>query len=449
MRRAVALVAAVVVWVAGCGSGEAPVAPASDTVSPTSSPSPVAAPTSPGPSPSVPPSPAGEPSATAAPSPSTPLAWEPGQLLAADSPLPVLATAVAGPGGAVGYREVTGAPGRALTRVLHRPTDAAPWGEVATWDGLEVAGLLAGGPGYVLVGTRNVHAGDADLHVAPWAAWSADGRTWEEGVLEEPSGAGGSATTDGPNIDGSQVVDVVETPHGFVALGHDWTGGAANVVWTSIDGRAWELLPGDPFGADVSVGGLASGQGRLVAHGHVRGPGDTPGPVVTWSSVDGRSWTRGSPHPSFEDEFGEGPLVAGVVPAADSFVMVSAGVVAPPMAWRSVDGLVWQEPVELPSLGDTSASVHAVAAGGGRVVAVGRELQEGAGLEPGVQYPAIWSSTDGHLWAQAPPQALRGNLEQAGIQVDTAAPVEGGWIALGRAWDYPDEVTVTVAWVAR
>ncbi len=59
------------------------------------------------------------------------------------------------------------------------------------------------------------------------------------------------------------------------------------------------------------------------------------------------------------------------------------------------------------------------------------------------------SSTDGLDWSRVPPEDLRGDRTEAGISVDSVAWLGDHWLALGRVWDYPDEIATVVAWTGR
>ncbi|WP_372593539.1 hypothetical protein [Actinotalea sp.] len=349
---------------------------------------------------------------------------------------------------------------------LYTSPDGESWEMVLESAHLEIAGLMAGGPGYVLVGTRYLPPGASDLHLAPWAAWSADGETWQEADIVlptldtvgravssldlTPGGVGVAApmSADGPTIAGAWISDLVATRDGFVALGHSQDPDHRTILWTSVDGSTWIPEASDPFGDDVTVRRLAAGTDVFVAYGHRDAGGDQPGALLTWYSSDAVHWAPAVGDPSFEDAFGAGPLVAGVVAVGDGLVMLGTEWVGPPMAWVSTDGRTWGAPSRLPSLSETSAEIRAVAASPDWVVAVGREVTVGDDAAAS-QHPGIWASSDGVEWSQVPPEMLRGSRTEAGISVHAVAWVDDGWLALGTVWDYPDEVPTSVAWTGR
>ena len=406
------------------------------------------------------PGPDESPDPTASPTPSprpTSIAWIGPDVLDDASTVPLLATAVAGPGGFVAQRVSHGLWEEGPTTALYFSTDGESWEQTFESPGLEVE-LAAGDNGYVAVGARYRPPAGGDLSLAPWAAWSADGRTWETAAVTLPAddateaalGTGGGpvivpATVDPPVVGGTWLSDVVATADGFVALGHTQQAGRLNILWTSADGQAWSPLPEDPFGEEVGVRGLTAGAG-YVAHGHLETDGDYPGALVAWHSDDAVTWELAAAGDGFEDEFGAGPFVGGVVALGDGFVMVGTEPTGPPLAWASADGSAWGEPVRLPSLSDTSAQVFAVAASPHFVVAVGREVVAGDDLAPADQYPGIWVSTDGASWTQESPEGLRGDPTEDGISVDSVAWTGEHWVALGSVWDYPDEIPTAVAW---
>jgi hypothetical protein len=115
----------------------------------------------------------------------------------------------------------------------------------------------------------------------------------------------------------AHVRDVVRWPGGYVATGDLAVedGGAHTRAWTSTDGRRWDALPSDAFGADAVVVGVGVVDGGLVAVTLGSGPppdeDDLDGPVTdpagwslegpwrSWTSADGRSWQE-HPGPPFQ-----------------------------------------------------------------------------------------------------------------------------------------------------
>ena len=410
------------------------------------------------------------PGATSTPAP-TSIAWTDPEVLGDDSTVPLLAAAVHGPQGMVSQRASRGVWEEGPTTSLHFSTDGGSWEETFASPGLEVE-LASGEAGYVAVGARYRPPAGGDLELAPWAAWSADGQTWEiaavtlpgdstgdgdgtdpgddETADAAPDGMGGlvvvPATVDPPVVAGTWLSDVVATADGFVALGHSQRAGQRNILLTSADGKAWNPLPEDPFGGEVSVRELVAGAGSYVAYGYRETEGDYVGAVVAWRSEDAVTWELAAAGDGFEDEYGGGPFVGGLAAFGDGFVMLGWDARQPPAAWVSADGSEWGEPVRLPSINDMSAEVHAVAASPHFLVAVGREVVSNEGNAPADQYPALWFSSDGVQWSQVPHEDLRGERTDDGVSVESVAWTGERWVTLGSAWDYPDEIPTVLAW---
>lgn len=401
---------------------------------------------------------------TSSPGP-TSISWSGLEALDDESTVPLLAAAVSGPGGFVANRERPGLWEDGPTTALYFSPDGESWEQTFESAGLSVD-LAVGASGYVAVGSRYQVPGVGDLSLAPWAASSADGQTWEIAEVtlppDETPDAGGAAlgphtvggpvfvpvTVDGPVIQGTWLSNVVATEDGFVALGHSQRTGQLNILFTSTDGKAWSPQPEDPFGGEVSVRTLVAGSNSYVAYGYRETEGDYFGEVVAWRSDDAVTWELAT-GTGFANEFGEGPFVGGLVAFGDGFLMVGTEFVNPPVAWRSADGSEWGEPVRLPSLSDMSAEIHGVAASPDLVVAVGREVVTAEGNAPATQYPGIWTSTDGAEWSQVSVEELRGERTEAGITIDSVAWTGQEWVALGKVWDYPDEIATAVAWTGR
>lgn len=108
------------------------------------------------------------------------------------------------------------------------------------------------------------------------AAWtSRDGVAWRRVV--------------GPDLEGAQMIDVVQGGPGFVAVGTMLEGVDASAVWTSVDGESWNLVPQQTDLARSFMWSVAAAGPGLVATGWYRNPEPS---VAFWTSVDGRTWTR-------------------------------------------------------------------------------------------------------------------------------------------------------------
>lgn len=353
--------------------------------------------------------------------------------------------------------------------VLH---EEAPVGDpFGGFDESAVSALVAGGPGFVAVGSSGPHA-------AVWT--SIDGHQWSRVPHDELvfGGTGdmwmNDVTVGGPGLvavgeergcsdlvvleeGGSVRVDEVGVPEpdtvcedanavvwtstdgldwsrvahdesvfggakfyrmssvtgggpGLVAVGRseDFGGGGTfvegspvdvdAVTWTSVDGTTWSRIEDAAvFGGDrqqemidVTVGGPG-----LVAVGRDGGgfswDNSTDQDAAVWTSVDGSSWSRIAHD---EEVFGVGlPVMLSVT--AEGPGLVAVGWSQPRMSntpvWTSVDGVTWTRVAheQGPAIRGAMASI---AAGGPGLVAVG--ARDGQGT--------AWTSADGATWSEVP-----------------------------------------------
>jgi hypothetical protein len=169
--------------------------------------------------------------------------------------------------------------------------------------GLGITGLVAGGPGFVAVGSSESVEGEPmpGAHSGIWT--SVDGTIW-------------TRVPDGPIFANSFINAVVSGGPGLVAVGStidpvDPNGVFFPAIWTSADGLAWtkEAIPTDPVPWTSVVGTL---QGRTISsvvavpEGFVAVGvefGLTPTNLhraAAWTSADGRSWARVPHDPVFD-----------------------------------------------------------------------------------------------------------------------------------------------------
>ena len=140
-----------------------------------------------------------------------------------------------------------------------------------------VADVVAGGPGYVAVGSTGSPS-DA-------AAWtSSDGNRWTRS---------NSADLGGERFQSASTAAVTE--FGLVAAGSTNTGQTEDAaVWTSPDGKAWTLVSKDAavFGGPTGEGidRLTNSNGTLLAAGR-GGAGGQP-TFGAWTSKDGTTWSK-------------------------------------------------------------------------------------------------------------------------------------------------------------
>ena len=216
------------------------------------------------------------------------------------------------------------------------------------------------------------------------------GRTWQSAVLHAPRG---NATA------GAVPVMVAGGGGRWLALGPD-------AVWTSTDGRSWQLGPGiAPLASGDRVLAVARAGGGYVAVGknlQPRGTGVVRAPVL-WMSADGLTWRR----------------LAGSqldLPARKARVVA--------LRWAAAYGGT------LMIAGDVSRTV--VRHHGKRKVRVVRETG------------AVWRSRDhgGHWWLANPPVSRRVTGGLAGL-----SPTGSGIVAIrpGHTWRHARDA-VSYVW---
>lgn len=184
------------------------------------------------------------------------------------------ASIAAGPGGYVAVG-TTGAVGRATGSAVWRSTDGTAWERIHAGDALAagaMASVTAGGPGYVAVGA-SLDATNAMVWLSP------DGATWTVAPDQD------SLTYHGLKIG---MDDVVAGPDGrLVGVGHFLFGTqyGQGATWTSADGRTWTRAPDlAAFGQGEPVSVIADGTGYLAV-GTVGAP-DNFIPTVWLSLAD-------------------------------------------------------------------------------------------------------------------------------------------------------------------
>lgn len=193
---------------------------------------------------------------------------------------------------AVGSEE-TDAGGRAAVWIS---SDGIEWSRVdndeSVFGGTGMEDVVAGGPGYVAVGTDwSEPFGSA--HGVVWT--SVDGEIWNRSDSDDLESV----------LPFSGVYSVIAGGPGLVAVGWDFDtetfeGNAA--VWTSSDGFSWDRVP-DPDGtfSRALMSDVVAYEGGYVAVGSGRGQlfvgtrGCTDGdicPAAAWTSPDAVTWTR-------------------------------------------------------------------------------------------------------------------------------------------------------------
>ncbi len=360
--------------------------------------------------------------------PVTPLRWQ----------APVRVSAAFGVGGRPVF--AAGAPGLvalvatsteepARTRV-YTSSDAASWKAAPSLDGVRLRAVVAGGPGFVAVGTG---VGASGMTV-PAVAVSTDGRGWE---LQQPETAYGGSLS-----------DVAVTAMGLVAVGStaDAAGAPRPAAWTSSDGATW--TPGAPgqFG-DVwaTLARVATAGSVVVTVGEVPTESDDhPGPMRAWWSSDGRSWEPALGPPDWSSVL-VGDLSSGPAGAVLVGTLFDGST---PRAWISADGSQW-EGHALPTLPDTDSSFAVgVLADTERYVAVGDDVNFAEDLGPATGRPAMWTSSDGVSWYRVPHADLDGPALQAGSDAVAVLFHDTTWLVYGTTSMGVDQPPAWVLWSA-
>lgn len=226
---------------------------------------------------------------------------------------------------------------------------------VATPDGFIAGGSL--GPEFF------------DRHARFWH--SPDGVTWQP-VPDEPT-----------EFANAEVRSIVRFGTGYVATGALGTGETVtgSVAWTSADGIHWSRQDA----ADLQRGRVASllvaPSGGLVAVGADLADHE----ALVWTSPDGKAWTL-APGEQSRQYHGKVRMtdvvaVGETLIAVGDFVGVQFGVGT---AWYSTDAIHWKQSVEVPVM--EQGQPYAIVAAGPGAVAVG---SYGA---PDNYIPTVWIS---------------------------------------------------------
>jgi hypothetical protein len=222
--------------------------------------------------------------------------------------------------------------GGATVPVVLASADGVQWQPVTALAtraeaGTEFLGAAAGRSGYVVVGRQMV--GGRTFAVL-W--YSADLRSW---IADDNGGLDG-------RLEASTANAIAATADGFVAVGSH---GAAQSMWTSSDGRHWQLgsVPAPAGASSATLRSVAASGTRVVAAGYAATrAGDIPVAVV--STDGGGQWRQ----IVLQSPDGLGVITA-LTAAPDGFT--AAGVVGrsgsqQAVTWTSADGLTWSRPAQ-------------------------------------------------------------------------------------------------------
>lgn len=213
--------------------------------------------------------------------------------------------------------------------------------------------------------------------------------------------SGGSWTAVEPPFESrGEMTDVAVAGGRAVAVGVTGTAaGTRPAVWTSGNGRTWDLAPasGD-FAAGSSVVQLTAialgPDGKLLAAGQDKGT-DSDGDAALFTSADGTSWTRVRTH----GLGGPGPQeIGGITVTADGVAAVGSmlsGASSGPAVWKSKDGTRWELSDDLPG---GAPQLTGVAEQQGKLLVCGN-----LSLAPETAGVSCWLPKDGGGWGRHEP----------------------------------------------
>ena len=151
-------------------------------------------------------------------------------------------------------------------------------------------------------------------------------------------------------------------------------------------GVDWARLPDDPALAGGEINAVVAGGPGLVAVGCATATLECDLGPATWTSIDGRHWTKGPPVPA-----ADAVTMRAVIAAGTGFIAVGWGGI-----WHSPDGLHWTR-VATPATPGFGTDLHGATAWRGGYVAVGNEFNSVT------NHAVAWTSIDGQHWSKAPP----------------------------------------------
>ena len=316
-----------------------------------------------------------------------------------------------------------------------------------TWERLEipqldqdsaVVDIVAGGPGFVALATTGPTAttiltspDGREWTSAPQPEWTtaglvsmveAEGRLIAVGrdttdvdtdiamVWISDDGVGWRRAAGGPDLEGAQLIDVVETDAGLVAIGGYPTQDAAG-AWTSPDGEIWtRAAPTDSF-QHAFIWAVAEGGPGLMAVGWRRSDDPSGFDPAFWTSVDGSEWTL-APTPAGA----AGAQVRDVAASGDTIVAVGDDLLTggQAFAWVSTDGTTW-ETVDAADTPDGAGLADVATTPDGFVALGGRNGDDGG----------LWISGDGRGWTLLDAPAF------ADASLAEALAVDGDLIVVG------------------
>ncbi len=231
-----------------------------------------------------------------------------------------------------------------------------------------------------------------------------------------------------PNVfGGSNPVGVVRFGGRWIAMG-SVNGGCCDghysedtrgVIWTSLDGRTWELVPSQASLAAAEIGSIATNGKVIVAVGSVvsdDGSGITRHDPAAWISANGTTWERVPGVPGLQL----------VTPRGTGFVAVS-GDRQHIGFYTSPDGRTWDVALTVDYPDPASAVVLGLTVGpGGTITAVGEATTVESGQS--VTRATVWTTPDPELGL-----SILNPLDNASMRA--VAVVDGMHVALGTDLD--------------
>jgi hypothetical protein len=256
-------------------------------------------------------------------------------------------------------------------------------------------------------------------------------------VWTSPDGGHWSRVNEFPADDGTAALAATADTRRVVIVGADH-GGATS--WSSTDGRTWTRAPrstqlGGPDGG-TSMLAVTPWHDGFIAAGHRDDPAHGKAAGAVWRSADGIAWRR-----IVEDQAFAGARIMGLASTDRTIVAVGgtdrdAG--PPGVAWTSQDGEHWKR---VASASPASGPMRAVTAVGAAFIAVGLNADDTGA--------AVWSSRDGIEWLAVPEQesfqAHGQPIRMAAVARSANGLVAVGWKSDGGngsavVWNSPDGI---------
>lgn len=210
----------------------------------------------------------------------------------------------------------------------------------------------------------------------------------------------------------------------------------AGIAWISIDGRDWELIQSEAFDAG-SVTDASTDGDRIVAVGEISDlpielGGDSHAAI--WTSTDGRAWEVVEP---------EGPVPEYLEWTANGWVGVrntrtlegSAYVAAGPEFLASRDGVRWEVVSEGGALGRGHVADLAVDLAGTTAIAVGYHEMVTEDGHLGSGSAVAWRTQEGRSWERTPDQQSLVFSGPGGLYLQSVTATDDGWLGVGRVDD--------------